>query len=119
VMAMATGIMQTISSSGRDDRVIVTRSGSTAELSSVLSREAAQTISDAPGVKRTPEGKPIVSAETITLLDVPTADGESWANVVVRGVGPEIQALRPEMRIVEGRMFQPAVHELIVGTKLP
>ena len=33
----------------------------------------------------------------------------------MRGVGSEAFALRPEIRIVEGRMFTPALHELIVG----
>jgi putative ABC transport system permease protein len=119
VLAMAVGIIHTISASGRDDRAIVIRSGSTAELNSVLSRDAALTIADAPGVKRDAAGKPIVSAESITLMDVPTADGTSWANVTVRGVGPAILQLRPEMKIVEGRMFRPALHEVIVGAKVP
>ncbi len=33
----------------------------------------------------------------------------------VRGVGPEGLALRPEIRLINGRMFRPATHELIVG----
>lgn len=118
VMAMAVGIMKTISSTGHDDRAIVVRAGSNAELASNISREAALTIADAPGVKRGADGKPLVSAETITMLDVTTAD-DSWANVVVRGVGPATMQMRPEMKIIEGRMFRPAVHELIVGRKLP
>ena len=72
---------------------------------------------DAPGVKRDADGKPIASAETITVVDLPTAAETSWANVTVRGVGPKPFELRPEVKIVAGRMFRPAVHELIVGTK--
>ena len=33
----------------------------------------------------------------------------------LRGVGAKALALRPEMKLIEGRMFTPAVHELIVG----
>jgi putative ABC transport system permease protein len=118
VMAMAVGIMSTISSTGRADRAIVLRAGSTAELQSSITRDAVLTISNAPGIKRSMDGKPLISAETITLMDATTADN-SWANVVVRGVGPATMEMRPEMKIVEGRMFQPAVHELIVGQKVP
>jgi putative ABC transport system permease protein len=118
VMAMAVGIMETISSTGHPDRAIVMRAGSNSELASNISRDAAQTIADAPGVKRGADGKPLVSAETITMLDVTTVD-DSWANVVVRGVGPAVMQMRPEMKIIEGRMFEPAVHELVVGKKLP
>ena len=83
----------------------------------MLSRDNATTIMDAPGVKHGADGKPIGSAETITLVDLPTENGQSWANATVRGVGPAVMSLRPEMKIVQGRMFKPAVHELIVGTK--
>lgn len=117
VLAMSTGLMKTISNSGRDDRAIVLRGGSNAEIASALSRDQALTIMDAPGVKRDADGKPIGSADSITLVDIPTEAGQSWANVTIRGVGPKILELRPEMKIVEGRMFKPAVHEVIVGSK--
>ena len=117
VLAMATGMMKTIANTGRDDRAIVLRGGSSAELSSVLSRDNAVTIMDAPGVKHGADGKPIASAESLTLVDLPTEAGQSWANATVRGVGPAVMALRPEMKIVQGRMFKPAVHEIIVGSK--
>jgi putative ABC transport system permease protein len=68
-------------------------------------------------VKRGADGKPIGSADSITLVEVATEQGTSWANVTIRGVGPKILELRPEMKIVEGRMFRPAVHEIIVGSK--
>ncbi|HEV7715264.1 MAG TPA: ABC transporter permease [Steroidobacteraceae bacterium] len=117
VLAMATGIMQTIARTGRADRAIVLRGGSTAEIASTLSRDQAMTISDAPGVKHSADGKPLASAESLTLVDLPTENGQSWANATVRGVGPAVLAVRPEMKIVQGRMFKPAVHEFIVGSK--
>ncbi len=118
VMAMAVGIMGTISSTGREDRAVITRAGSNSELASSITRDAVLTISNAPGIKRGTDGKPLISPETITLMDATTDDG-SWANVVVRGVGPATMEMRPEMKIVEGRTFRPAVHELIVGRKVP
>jgi putative ABC transport system permease protein len=117
VLAMSMGIVKTVSNTGRDDRAIVLRSGSAAELASALTRDQGMTIMDAPGVKRDAAGKPIASAETLTVVDLPTAGGDSWANVTVRGVGPKLFEVRPEVKIVEGRMFKPAVNELIVGTK--
>ncbi len=117
VLAMSTGLMKTIASTGSPERAIVLRGGSNAELASATSRDQAQTIMDAPGVKHGPDGKPIGSADTITLVDIPTEAGASWANVTIRGVGAKIFELRPEMKIVAGRMFKPAVHEIIVGSK--
>ncbi len=117
VLAMATGVLQTIAESGRADRAIVLRGGSGSELASALTRDQGVTIMDAPGVKRDAAGEPIASADTITVVDLPTLGGDSWANVTVRGVGPKLVVLRPETKIVEGRMFRPAVHEFIVGKK--
>ena len=117
VLAMATGMLKTISNTGSPDRAIVLRGGSNAEIASAISRDAALTIGDAPGVKHSADGKPIISADSITLVEVPTEAGSSWANITVRGVGPKIMELRPEMKITQGRMYRPAVHELIVGSK--
>ena len=117
VLAMSMGVLKTMSGAGRDDRAVVLRGGSASELASAISRDQGLTIMDAPGVKRDARGEPIASADTITLVDLPTKAGDSWANVTVRGVGPKILALRPEMKIVSGRMFKPAVNEFIVGTK--
>lgn len=116
MLAMSIGLLKTMSGTGRDDRAIVVRAGSAQELASALSRAQGNTIMDAPGVKRNADGKPIASAETVTVMDLPTADN-SWANVTVRGVGPLAFELRPELKIVQGRMFRPAVNELIVGSK--
>jgi putative ABC transport system permease protein len=117
VLAMATGVLETIANTGRDDRAIVLRSGSAAELASALSRSQGMTIIDAPGVKKDTDGEPIASAETLTVVDLPNKAGDSWANVSVRGVGPKLFQVRPVTKIVAGRPFRPAVHEFIVGTK--
>jgi putative ABC transport system permease protein len=117
VLAMAIGVLSTISNTGRADRAIVVRAGSASELASSLTRGQGQTIIDAPGVKRDAKGDAIASAETLTVVDLPTREGDSWANVSLRGVGSQLLALRPETKIESGRMFRPAVHELIVGRK--
>lgn len=115
VLAMATGFEKTLSNTGRDDRVIVLRGGSNAELSSTISREAVQTIMDAPGVKRDADGKPIASAEMVAIVNLPLKGSGADANVTFRGASDKLMQLRPEIHIVEGRMFQPAVRELIAG----
>jgi putative ABC transport system permease protein len=117
VLAMALGVLSTISNTGRADRAIVVRAGSASDLASVITRDQGLTIMDAPGVKKNAAGQAIASADTLTVIDLPTRDGSSWANVSLRGVGPKLMELRPETKIVQGRLFKPAVHELIVGKK--
>jgi|HigsolmetaAR201D_1030396.scaffolds.fasta_scaffold02351_6 putative ABC transport system permease protein len=115
VLAMSTGMLKTLTSAGRDDRAIVLRNGSAAEAASTLTLDAVRTIGDAAGVRRTADGKPIMSAEAFRVLTVYKREDGSEANIAVRGVGPQVTTLRPELKIVEGRMFEPALTEVIVG----
>jgi putative ABC transport system permease protein len=115
VLAMSTGMLETMENSGRDDRAIVLRNGSAAESGSALARDAARLIQDAPGVKRDRAGKPIASAESLRLVNLFRKEDGAEVNVALRGVGPQLAQLRPEVKIIQGRMFRTAVTELIVG----
>ena len=115
VLAMSTGMIRTMENSGRDDRAIVMRNGSIAETSSALDRDSARLVQDAAGIKRDAAGEPILSAETMRILPLLRKEDDAEVNVILRGVGPKVTELRPELKIVEGRMFTPAVTEIIVG----
>ena len=115
VLAMAEGFTKTLKGTARTDRAIVLRSGSEAELSSTIDRSNAQTIMDAPGVRKDAAGRPVASAEAVVIVALPQKKDGADANVTLRGVGPNALALRPELHLVAGRMFRPAVRELIVG----
>src|ERR1043165_4621664 len=115
VLAMSTGMIKTMEQSGRDDRAIVMRNGSASETGSALGRDAARIGEDAPGIKRDANGKPILSAESLRLVNLFRKEDGVEVNVALRGVGPQLQALRPELKITSGRMFTPAVTEVIVG----
>lgn len=115
VLAMATGFHKTVANAGREDRAIVLRGGSQSEINSVVSRDNALTVLDAPGVRRDADGKPIGTADVVTIVNLPKIADGADSNVTLRGTGAKFAALRPEFHLVEGRMFQPAVRELIVG----
>jgi putative ABC transport system permease protein len=115
VLAMSTGMIKTMEQSGRDDRAIVMRNGSASETGSALGRDAARLVADAPGVKRDAAGNPIASAESLRLVNLFRKEDNVEVNVALRGVGPQLQALRPELKLTAGRMFRPAVTEVIVG----
>jgi putative ABC transport system permease protein len=115
ILSMSVGFMRTVNNTGRTDRAIVLSHGSQFEFASSLSRENVLTIADAPGIKLAGDGKPIVSADYLTAILVTKKSDGLDAYVALRGIGPEGFALRPEIKLVSGRMFQSARHELIVG----
>ena len=115
VLAMAKGFIETATRSGRSERAIVLGRGANSESSGGFSRDNATTILNAPGIRRSKEGKPIASAENLAAVLVPNAVTGRDAFIIVRGIGPEALALRPEIKLVEGRMFKPGLNELVAG----
>jgi putative ABC transport system permease protein len=115
VLAMANGMTKTLQAAGREDRAIVLRNGSASESGSALSRSAAQIVMDAPGIKHDKDGRPMASAEPLRMLKLYKRDDGSEVTALLRGVGTQVMSVRPEMKIIEGRMFESSVNELIVG----
>ena len=115
VLAMAAGFGRTLANTGRADRALVLRGGSQSELASTLSRDNSLTIPDARGVRRAADGKPVASAEMVAIVSLKQKATGTKANVTLRGVGSKAFELRPEIHLIAGRMFQPALREIIVG----
>jgi putative ABC transport system permease protein len=114
VLAMSTGFMRTLQKTGPDNRAIVVRTGSSTELVSVLTNDAAVTVADAPGIKTGSDGHPLASPETLLIMNLSKKDGED-ASAPFRGLTPDGFAVHPEIKIINGRVFQPGVTEMIVG----
>jgi putative ABC transport system permease protein len=114
ILALVAGLSQMMSSNGRSDRAIVISTGSSFEMLSSLPRATIWTIKSAPGIRRGTDGQALASAEALAVVRGVLKDG-SPANLSLRGAGPELFQVRPELRIVEGRAFAPTVRELIVG----
>src|SRR5882724_10958304 len=118
VRSLAHGMEATYISTGDSRNLIVLRKGATAESSSQISQDEARRIRYMTGIARDPAGNPIASAEIIVLILLNRITGEGNANVLVRGVGPMAMPLRPHLRLIEGRMFQPGLHECIVSRRI-
>lgn len=114
VLAMAASVTRTNGNTAAADRVLVLSGGARSELGSRLSKQAVLSIAEAPQLKRSTTGKPLVSGEAVVLVDVPRGN-QSNAKLSLRGIGLDAMTLRPELRLSEGRMFRPGLTELIIG----
>ena len=110
ILAMGNGFRETLVDAAGADRAIVLRKGSDGEMSSGVGQEAAAIISQLPGVQE-------VSTELFSVADVPKRGEESSANLSLRGVSSEGFAIRPEVKVVAGRMFTWGTREVIAGVK--
>jgi putative ABC transport system permease protein len=115
VFGMTQSMSQTVLAAGSTDRAIVLRSGATSEFASTLLVDAVATIMDAPGVARTPQGDAIASAEMLTAVNLLRRETGTRAGVSIRGVGEQGFAVRPEIELLEGRMFESGLREIVVG----
>lgn len=115
IFGMNRSLGQALVDSGRPNRAVVLRNGSDGEGSSTLLVDAIGTIKNAPGIARTPEGDAAASAEMITTANFKRKKDGSQAGLPIRGYEPQAFFVRPEIKIVEGRVFKPGLREVIVG----
>jgi putative ABC transport system permease protein len=115
MLSMSAGLSATLTATGDPQRVVVLRGGANIELSSFLARDSATLIKQDPAIARDGDALPLASAEVFVVTELLRAGQGMPANATLRGVEPAGLALRPELAIVEGRRFRPALRELIVG----
>jgi putative ABC transport system permease protein len=114
VLSIAEGFRKALVSAGSDDTAIVMRAGSDTEMTSGLALEETRIVKDAPGVLRNDAGA-VASAELLVLVDLDKKGAGTPANVPMRGVQPAAFAVRDEVRLVEGRLFESGRSEVIAG----
>jgi putative ABC transport system permease protein len=118
VQMLDAGLKRTLVATGQPDNVLVTRRGSNAEMSSAVERAQAAIIESQPEVATGRDGAPLVSKEAVVLITLPKYGSGQPTNVTTRGIGAAGLALRPQVRIVEGRMFRPGTSEIVVGRSI-
>lgn len=115
VLAMFEGLRASIQGDGRADRAIVLTRGASTEYESSLARDNVANLVNAAGVRHGARDQPLASAEVILVAPVARKRDSSDVNVTLRGVGPEYFRVRPELRLVSGRMFHTGNQELLAG----
>jgi putative ABC transport system permease protein len=114
MLALARGFRATLVSSGSAQNALIRRAGSSAELDGSVALDQVHVIQDAPGIARE-DGQPLVSPEAVVIAGFNLKSTGTNANVQVRGVSQETLKVRPNIKIVEGRFFQPGLAELVIG----
>ena len=115
LLSMAVGFETTLKETGTDDTVLVTRSGSLTEINSGIDHDTAVVVAQGPGVLHDAAGQPIASPELVVVASLPKKSDGLDGNVEIRGVGQEAWALRPNVKVIAGRKFEPGLREIVVG----
>ncbi|MDE2380972.1 MAG: ABC transporter permease [Xanthomonadaceae bacterium] len=115
MLAMGEGFKATLDKTGDDSTAILLRAGSQAETNSVITRDQTPLIAALPGIVRAADGKALVSPELSQVVNLVSRNDGGDVNVQFRGVGPQGWAIRPQIKIVQGRKFNPGLREIVIG----
>ncbi len=118
LLTLGASVADSMRATGRADRAVVLRRGAESEAASALFVAEAQTIAAAPGVAKSAGGKPAATADMLATVNLPRKLDGALTGVTVRGVSPQAGTVRPEIALVDGRMFEPGLRELVVGRVL-
>jgi len=115
MLSLARGFKATLVASGSPGNALVMRAGSSSEMMGGITLDSIKVLQDAPGIARDASGTPIITQDVVGVIPVPLISTGTDANVQVRGVSPNVLEVRKFVKIVQGRMFQAGLNELVVG----
>ena len=117
VLMMAYGIQKTLKTTGQPDNVMVFRKAASSEISSIIDPGTQDIIRSLPHIAKDAAGNSEISFEPVVVINLEIFGG-GLSNVTVRGVSPAIGKIRPQMKLINGRMFNWGMRELIVGESI-
>ncbi|MEO6378236.1 MAG: ABC transporter permease, partial [Caulobacteraceae bacterium] len=113
LLSIGQGVVKMAGKTSSPDRAIILSGSASSEYMSNIPRSAVSIIAAAPGIKKDAAGKPMVHPQALIVVEaIKKSDGGS-ANIGFRGLAPE--HLGANIKITDGRVYRPAVRELIVG----
>jgi putative ABC transport system permease protein len=118
VLMLDAGLKRTLVTTGEYDNAIAIRKGSETEIQSGIYRDQANIIEMHPAVAMASDGQQLVSKETVVLISLIKSGSDKASNVVIRGISALALQLRPQVKLVAGRLFKPGSSEIMVGSSI-
>lgn len=118
VLMLAAGLEKTLVETGSHDNVVVIRRAAETEIQSGIDREQAALVASRGEIARGDAGQRLVSKEVLVLMVLGKGPQQQPSNVTLRGLSASGIALRPQARLIEGRMFRPGTAEIVAGNRL-
>ncbi len=118
ILMLAEGLEKTLVETGSFENVVFLRKGSSSEVISGVSREQASLLEAFPEIAIGPKGQRLVAKEVVILVALTKKGSDKPSNVVLRGIDENSISLRPQVRLVEGRLPRMGSLEVIVGKNI-
>ncbi|MEW6213937.1 MAG: ABC transporter permease [Nitrospirota bacterium] len=118
VLMLAEGLQKTLVETGSNDNAVVIRKAAESEVQSGVNRLQASIIETQPEIAIGLDGKRLAAKELVVLIVLPKRGTNKPSNVVIRGIEEQSMTLRPQVKLIEGRMPRPGSSEIIAGLSI-
>jgi putative ABC transport system permease protein len=108
------GYVEAEMKAGDPGRAFILENGPEIEDASRLSRDTVAAILDMPGIRKDADGAPLAEGELSIQAPAIRKNGIP-SFLTIQGLGSKGLPLRPELKLIAGRMFRPGAQELVVG----
>ncbi len=118
ILMLAEGLQKTLVETGSYDNVVIIRKASKSEVQSGIERDQAAVIEVQPEVATGADGQSLLAKELVVLISLPKRGTGKPSNVVIRGTSGASLKLRPQVKIMDGRMPRPGSSEIMAGQSI-
>lgn len=118
MLMLVAGLKSTLVETGQPDNLVLIRRSAETEVQSSVPRLQADIIEGLAGISTAPSGRPWVSKETVVLINLPKRQTNKPSNITIRGTSELGFTLRPQVKLVAGRLFRPGTSEIIAGRNI-
>ncbi|NPV05437.1 MAG: ABC transporter permease [Syntrophaceae bacterium] len=118
ILMLAEGLQKTLVETGSWDNVVLIRKGSQSEVQSGIERLQASILETQPEVAVGADGRRVLAKEVVVLISLPRRGTDKPSNVIIRGIGDQSMAMRPQVRLTEGRMPRRGSAEILAGASV-
>jgi putative ABC transport system permease protein len=117
VLMLSHGLSQALVETGNENNAVALRQSASTEVVSIILRNMADIVRSDPAIATGPDGSPLFAGEIMVLINQRKRSDNEPSNVAVRGVDSISLAVRPQVHLVQGRMWRPGSSEVIAGIK--
>jgi putative ABC transport system permease protein len=114
MLSLGQGVGYLAQTGARPEHAVVISRGAQSSLQSSIPRDWLGIASNAPGIKKDARGQPIVAGGLIFQTDAKTRNNQR-ASMGILGMGSSGLEFWSYTKIIEGRRFQPGLHELNIS----
>lgn len=118
ILMLAEGLRKTLVNTGSYNNVVVIRKAAASEVQSGIDRRQASIVETQPEVALGANGRRLLAKEMVVLINLPKRGSNKPSNVVIRGISQDSISLRPQVKLIEGRMPRTGSSEIIAGQSI-